>query len=709
MEFWEIELNGFRQSAEAWGVQVASATQTTQQEDEVLLTVSQLIDGSPSFDYLDQVTIYRNNSRWFEGRVSFVDLNGGDQSESIEVTLSSVWFDLERMSYLSTWRTGDPTLLDEDDNPIVETAQSSLIVLGEDGEGTKISVNQTIQDLINYAVSNGASIQLGSLPSTDISVWVTEYRDQTVGSLLRAQLRFHPDVITSMNYATSPPTLSFISRSAASSVSYIFGFPPISDVRLLPRKDLLVAGVHIDYIITSSDNGAQFREVETDSAGSSDRSAINVLNVSLDLQGDSITTQTQSLRSTIIPGVGSLSENSSGGRNWYKRHRPQLEEIDNVEDLEFVMEDFKFVQDNEPDPDDPLTNEERDFREADIGDFEYEFLSGQLDGWFEVPVRSVYYKGRVRYTGATESFSELQEETRRFFDLRGAAGEPEALIELRLNAVTEQSQNKTRTTDSTEGEELPVGVAAHYLSKLNTLQYEGSITLKDQEVPHMNFMGRVLNISGGKPEWTSMNAQIQSVSYNLLTGQTSISLGPAQSLAPQDILELQRLQSRNPIASNSSIGDSSVGGDLTAGTYETPQVDSLYRPPQVSVVCPLGLRKAEDGATVATATVSDGFSTFIIDEQTVMAADGDTIYLRIPWEAQVTDEILRNGGNIPSMPVIEVGSDLPDHDIPTKSSPNGNAYLALGKITGDLLEVFGCGNARVQFCVFGGFTIERFG
>ena len=51
-------------------------------------------------------------------------------------------------------------------------------------------------------------------------------------------------------------------------------------------------------------------------------------------------------------------------------------------------------------------------------------------------------------------------------------------------------------------------------------------------------MGNSLNLSGGRAEWATMNAQIQSITKDFGTGRTTVTIGPARFLSAGDLTQL---------------------------------------------------------------------------------------------------------------------------------------------------------------------------
>jgi hypothetical protein len=92
------------------------------------------------------------------------------------------------------------------------------------------------------------------------------------------------------------------------------------------------------------------------------------------------------------------------------------------------------------------------------------------------------------------------------------------------------------------GEPIPFGLARRIFAIESIPQYQGTYTLVESEISGAIGVGNVLNISGGRAEWATMNAQVQRVSYDFTTGKTTISFGPAMHLGAGDLIERLRAQ-----------------------------------------------------------------------------------------------------------------------------------------------------------------------
>jgi hypothetical protein len=92
----------------------------------------------------------------------------------------------------------------------------------------------------------------------------------------------------------------------------------------------------------------------------------------------------------------------------------------------------------------------------------------------------------------------------------------------------------------------PTGLAAAYYAELQVLGWEGTLRLLEAECGADLRPGLVLNLDGGKPAWEDMRALIQIVTQDIAQGETVVTVGPPQHLAPQDFVAQQQFLRRRP-------------------------------------------------------------------------------------------------------------------------------------------------------------------
>jgi hypothetical protein len=116
------------------------------------------------------------------------------------------------------------------------------------------------------------------------------------------------------------------------------------------------------------------------------------------------------------------------------------------------------------------------------------------------------------------------------------------------------------TASSTEG--APVGLAALYYASLLTPNYEGEVTIMEQECTGMARPGNTLNLLNGPSQWNSMVALVQQVTEDLTHGITTITIGTPQHLSPQNFAWLINMTARRGlvVAGLAAVATPSLGG-----------------------------------------------------------------------------------------------------------------------------------------------------
>ena len=117
------------------------------------------------------------------------------------------------------------------------------------------------------------------------------------------------------------------------------------------------------------------------------------------------------------------------------------------------------------------------------------------------------------------------------------------------------------------GEIIPYGLSAFRFAMENIPQFEGTLVIQENEVTDQVPIGSVLNFTGSRAEWTTMNACVQAVSYRHLTGQTTITFGPPGHLDGKDFVGLIR-------ANRGPRWYYEIGGNLTNSSTGALQLGS---------------------------------------------------------------------------------------------------------------------------------------
>ena len=148
----------------------------------------------------------------------------------------------------------------------------------------------------------------------------------------------------------------------------------------------------------------------------------------------------------------------------------------------------------------------------------------------------------------------------------GSAACHQKTIKVRLTNLS--SGTYQSRPEVTFGEPVPYGLPGYIFAIENIPQYQGSLTVVEQEISDICPIGHCLNLSGGLVEWASMNACVQQVVYDGTHGKTQLTFGPAQHLGNADLVERLRVN-RGPrwynLIGNDLLNETPVSGPVALG------------------------------------------------------------------------------------------------------------------------------------------------
>ncbi len=176
---------------------------------------------------------------------------------------------------------------------------------------------------------------------------------------------------------------------------------------------------------------------------------------------------------------------------------------------------------------------------AGIG-YNYLLTRGQVASWMlsggGAACQSINAKITVQFTG-TENASAIVSGAPTAVPL---ATVPQHIKHATVTLVTLLGGTYTNE-NITAGEVIPYGLAGYIYNIAKIPQYEGTFTIQETEITDACPIGNNLNLSGGLGEWATMQAMVQQVSYDLTSGRTTITFGPAAHLGAKDFVERLRV------------------------------------------------------------------------------------------------------------------------------------------------------------------------
>ena len=483
----------------AWGITGCEITRLSQAADQCVLRLEGVaFDADEIFVYQSMLSIKRSGVVWFQGVVTKTPKMDRPSAEGVQYVVSGPWWWLEQVVYQQYW-----CLFPSAGGPTATQMPQSHVILFADVLGDLIDTGTQIESAMTYALGANLPLQLGAV-GTEIEVPDEAGSDLTIAEVIKRALRWHPDAITWFDYTTSPPTLNIQPRSALAPVSLPCVGAPASEIEITPRYDLQRPVVSIHYRQVNTYQGLQqlFESIDQYPADASEVQA-GALVMTVDLTGNRYTWLTQEV---TAPGL------DANNQAWWQQKLPQLSDAA-ISNLSVVDSSGQVNPVND-------------------GDTVYgnELQTGSIAGWMtDVHASEANASALFNYDETTVD----------------DAGNTV------VNHVTGKALSvKVVTTDATSqtyqsiggfiaGDPLPApGLAAYYYNLLAPLQYDGSFSMVEEEAGDSGgpFAGQVLNLTGGRSEWTTMNAQIYVVTENLATGATTLRIGPTKHLSPADMV-----------------------------------------------------------------------------------------------------------------------------------------------------------------------------
>jgi hypothetical protein len=543
----------------AAGVESAVANFRSGAGSTLRLDIATAYDAAPLLSYDAACTVACDGTAYFRGKARSARPSADGSIEGQSIEIRDAWHDLEETIYQEPWSVGSGSVM------------LPIAVLGvASGTGARITTSQQITEAVNYAISTGVAIQLGSVP-TGILLWPTEVRNISVAEVIRLSLRYHADWVPWIDHSTGPPTLNFTARSALTTRA--LDAADLSSVDIVRRDDLKPAAVRIVYLNATVIDGVVYRDGIVDKyPGGGPDSGPRVLSTVIELAGGQMQFQKSRIQTRILP------TDQASAKTWLKKKFPHLKDVDPAHFT--VTEWEKELVDDADDHPDPINPRAERLEPADADDLPRELVRGTIEDWMRKKV------GRVRISVSIKSAAGATAAEKAAI----AKGTPPVTVTA-TNAVTKIYKGITQFTAP---EAAPTGIAQRVYESLSSYQYDGSVSFEAEDAPVTRYHGTALNITGGASGWSTMAAAVHQVSVDIGRGRVSLSVGPAPYVSAEDFLELQRLFRGRPVTwmsqaerTSNELGaenDPGSKGDTVSG-YDAP--DTFVDPVETSVQQPL--------------------------------------------------------------------------------------------------------------------------
>lgn len=464
------------------------------------------------------VKIYRDGVKWFEGVVTQTPLTALPTAEFHGYVVSGPWYHFENNTYKQPW-------LD-----VGGQVNIGHIIMNLTVGPALLPINLQMENICDWIIGIfGASppFQKGTIQPVAYPP-LSEVNGITCAAAMRSQLRWAPDAVVWFDYSTSPPTIHVKQRSQLTGVTIPIPDQDMSACSIVPRYDLIRPSVSIHYERVGSVNGQNRLEVVFDT-WPLDKTGDEpgALNLPMSLQGPIRNVSFASLLCETI------DTNSVG---WWQDRIPGLKDA-RIANISIASVTRKLDDD------------------TDSQALPRELLEGQITDWMNFDWERETISAKITYELYDKAASDPSKIT-----LGKLVEQTHSVQLIATDAVTDDYQNVT-TSDT--GDPLPVGMAQFLYEALSVLHYDGTFRLVEEEVTGQVGMGNVVNLSGGRAAWTTMNALVQSITEDVDSGSTQVVIGPPKHLGHDDLMELLRVGRRfrwtqAATQENGELGDSGL-------------------------------------------------------------------------------------------------------------------------------------------------------
>jgi hypothetical protein len=232
-----------------------------------------------------------------------------------------------------------------------------------------------------------------------------------------------------------------------------------------------------------------------------------------------------------------------------------------------------------------------------------------------------------------------------------------------------------------------------------------------------------VNLSGGFPEWETMNAPVHSVDFDEETGRMTLGFGPVPHLAPADFLEMQQILRFRPTRwwSFEERESNRIGGEFkpsaagdTVGGYDVPQ--TIFATPEAgtgasgaffTLIVTDGDTYLQGGTVTAGSGTETAANIKVVDADTgPLHTAGHHMWIESTGNGITSDGVLLPGFDLTAA-TIGYGASVPANTVPTAASATGKkCYIDLGVFTDTSFSPSGAGNVEIHFCP-GSYTVRR--
>lgn len=488
------------------------------------------------------------------------------------------WYDLEHTVYqqpFGSWQSGSLTFPFQSELMLYTRLNTTTGVLSFITNGAQ--VQDILQFLLDQNTAQGLPLpyQIGTIDAA-LNLLPLPCRPMPCSDAILKCLELSSDCVVSFDYTFLPPKLNVRSIYNATPLTL-----PIADgvshksLRIVARPDLRPRAVIVVFKTTTSIDGTNFISILPQKYGphgagnaADPDSGLRVIVDWIDVLGPQTTTVSQSIQTAPVNCNGGTQ---AAKRAWWALHDKQFADLR----LRLQKSDGTAT-----------TIGDATVTEADTGaavslvDYPNELVDGTIHPWMAFNVKRVRISVQMTYAvysavGASETDTAGGPALHRYT-------QKEHHIEITVTNGTTGTYGAVASV--TTGEDIPADLALGIWTALNRLQYEGDYLKVQAAINGGVSLANCLNLSGGRAEWATMNAQIQSIQKDYGTGQTQVTIGPAKHLNAAQLMDIFRawrfrLLTYNPaVRASGNPGTSSGGTEISKNAPKKNTMEGLEDP-----------------------------------------------------------------------------------------------------------------------------------
>lgn len=598
-----------------WVVSGVRLRRQSQAPDELSFSSVEDVSAAPRFAYDGKIIIHRTMAngtdvQWYVGWVDVpsVTLNGTQRRRSYKV--KGPWKWLDNLTFQKVWfKAVDPA---NSASSIIGGYRGKFVLnLDANNPGdTHQTVEDQVAEVVDYAnqcavlqdVADGDPlIAMGDCPAT-LPPW-SDVNNITCAEAVKHQLKWMPGAVTKFDYSVDPPQLDIVIPSDVETIAFSEGI--IGDAGLVARYDRQVSRVRLKFEQSNSTDGVNWIYEVWDiypvpPSGNSGTFLAPAVGGGFYY----LTSGGQITKSATAPPSGGstpppdnvfdelmLTVNLVGWTQQYARANI-TSEIWGTD--AWIKKKLAFLKDTlSVLTDDPILR-----KVVYQDDSEYiPGVSGVAPTLIYELVGGAVTDGLVQNNGSAvsaQSYTVIYDVNHE--KIGAVAGSKQDVQSIKFNAINVASGYYTGLQSSTPGDPVPTGLAQSLYEGLSELQHDGSIKLKALHAGETNYMGSMVTLTGGNPDWENMI--VQATDENLDTGETILSVGVAKYLSAGDLVELLRVTrnlqryiaprtvSTGQGAAGSNNSPTRMQADNSAAGSSTPMVSSAVSSVPVAGVYP---------------------------------------------------------------------------------------------------------------------------